>query len=106
MFHVCGNKIIVIVNIIVIRKVGLNNVARPESINHRCAVYPYICTRFIAFALLSVFYFQILFLYLLLLKMEYFCLLYALASMIFYSGSCLIVCNVFISDIFEIFYVF
>ena len=38
--------------------------------------------------------------------MEDFCLFYALASMIFYSGSCRIVCNVFISDIFERFYVF
>ena len=51
------------------------------------------------------FSFHILFLYLLLQKMEDFCLFYALASMIFYSGSC-IVCNVFISDIFEMFYAF
>ena len=35
--------------IISIRKVGWNNVARFESTNHRCAVYSYMCTRFIAF---------------------------------------------------------
>ena len=39
-------------------------------------------------------------------RMEDFCLFYALASMIFYSGSSLIVGNVVISDIFEIIYVF
>ena len=38
--------------------------------------------------------------------MEDFCLFYALASMIFYIGSSLIVGNVVISDIFEIIYVF
>ena len=54
---------------------------------------------------MSMFSFHILFLYLLLQKMEDFCLFYALASMIFYSRSC-IVCNVFISDIFEMFYAF
>ena len=54
---------------------------------------------------MSMFSFHILFLYLLLQKMEDFCLFYALASMIFYSRSC-IACNVFISDIFEMFYAF
>ena len=54
---------------------------------------------------MSMFSFHILFLYLLLQKMEDFCLFYALASIIFYSRGC-IVCNVFISDIFEIFYAF
>ena len=38
--------------------------------------------------------------------MEDFCLFHALASMIFYRGSCLIVCNVLIPDVFEMFYVF
>ena len=51
------------------------------------------------------FSFHILFIYLLLQKLEDFCLFYALASMILYSGSC-ILCNVFISDIFEMFYAF
>ena len=59
----------------------------------------------ICFTQMSMFAFHILFLYLLLQKMEDFCLFYALASMIFYSRSC-IVCNVFISYIFEIFYAF
>ena len=59
----------------------------------------------ICFTQMSMFSFHILFLYLLLQKMEDFCLFYALASMIFYSRSC-IVCNVFISDIFEMFYAF
>ena len=59
----------------------------------------------ICFTQMSMFSFHILFLYLLLQKMEDFCLFYALASMIFYSRS-RIVCNVFISDIFEIFYAF
>ena len=54
---------------------------------------------------MSMFSFHILFLYLLLQKVEDFCLFYALASMIFYSRRC-IVCNVFISDIFEMFYAF
>ena len=54
---------------------------------------------------MSMFSFHILFLYLLLQKMEDFCLFHALASMIFYSGSC-IVRNVFISDIYEMFYAF
>ena len=59
----------------------------------------------ICFTQMSMFSFHILFLNLLLQKMEDFCLFYALASMIFYSRSC-IVCNVFISDIFEMFYAF
>ena len=51
--------------IISIRKVGWNNVARPESTHHRCTVYSYICTRFITFTLLKcqcspfIFYFSI-----------------------------------------------
>ena len=54
---------------------------------------------------MSVFSFHILFLYLLLQKMEEFCLFYARASMIFHSGSC-IVCTVLFTDIFEMFYAF
>ena len=57
------------------------------------------------FTQMSMFSFHIFF-YLLLQKVEDFCLFYAPAFMIFYSGSCRIVCNVFISDIFEMFYVF
>ena len=71
-----------------------------------CCVLVYMHVFFsICFTQMSMFSFHILFLYLLLQKIEYFCLFYALASMIFYSGSC-IVCNVFISDIFEMFYAF
>ena len=70
-------------------------------------MYSYICTCFfsICFTQMSMFSFHILFLYLLLQNMEDFCLFYALASMIFYSRRC-IVCNVFIPDIFEMFYAF
>ena len=71
-----------------------------------CCVLVYVHVFFsICFTQMAMFSFHILFLYLLLQKMEDFCLFYALASMIFYSRSC-IVCNVFISDIFEMFYAF
>ena len=70
--------------IISIRKVGWNNIVRPQSTNHRFAVCSYICTNVLCQMLylnVNVFYSYII--YILLQKSGRFCLFYALAPMIF-----------------------
>ena len=60
----------------------------------------------ICFTQMSMFSIHFLFIFLFIATKEWniFYSFIALASMIFYSGRCLIVCNVFVSDIFDMFY--